>query len=81
MEWNDLKNEYSSNIKIAEETDPYVLLGVQPGCGVVDLKSAYIKCVKLYHPDNKDVFMREYSERMLKVMIRAYEKIKGDINE
>jgi hypothetical protein len=49
----------SERPELPETRDPYVLLDVAPGCGLRELKRAYLERIRVYRPDESpDAFQR-----------------------
>jgi curved DNA-binding protein CbpA len=55
---------------------PHELLGVEPGSSTAEIKVAYLRLVKAYHPDRSDPFMARHNQEMTKLINAAYEKLK-----
>ncbi|SRR6056297_478595 len=54
--------------------DPYKVLGVEPGASKKEIKAAYNKMVKKYHPDYyKEKHMKELAEQKMKEINEAYD--------
>ncbi len=57
-------------------TDPYKVLGVSPSSSDDEIKKAYRKLAKKYHPDNfSDSPLREQAEEKMKEINEAYDRI------
>lgn len=57
--------------------NPYEVLGVKPGASQDEIKSAYRKLVKQYHPDQYvDNPLKDLAEEKLAEVNRAYEMLK-----
>ena len=58
-------------------TDPYKLLGITPDATDDEIKAAYRKMVRKYHPDNyaADDAMREMANEKMQQINEAYDKI------
>mgnify|MGYP000118627465 CR=1 FL=1 len=58
--------------------NPYEVLGVKPGASQDEIKSAYRKLVKQYHPDQYvDNPLKDLAEEKLAEVNRAYEMLKN----
>jgi curved DNA-binding protein CbpA len=77
VKWNDLKRGYADRISALSRLSPYELLGVQPGSSRNEIKSAYLRLVKVYHPDHADPFMARHNQEMTKLLNIAYDKLRG----
>ena len=51
MRWNDLKRSHASRIAEMEKLSPHDLLGVDLQASDEEVKAAYLRLVKAYHPD------------------------------
>jgi molecular chaperone DnaJ len=49
------------------------LLGVPASATVAEIKAAYRKRVRAYHPDCVDPFLKGHGEEVVKLLNRAYE--------
>ena len=79
MKWREIKNEYEAQIERLRAQGPYDLLEVSPNDTFEDIKRAYRRKVRRYHPDKTDDFMRPYSQEVVKLLnkaIREIERIK-----
>ena len=76
MKWKEL-NRYSNIIEELQNKDPYEILGVKKTASQEEIRKAYIKKVKTYHPDNSDEFIKNNNEEIMKIINDAYEKIKS----
>ena len=57
--------------------NPYEVLGVKPGASQEEIKSAYRKLVKQYHPDQYgDNPLKNLAEEKLAEINKAYDMIK-----
>lgn len=79
MKWKNLTRDYQNQIDKINEQDAYQRLGVRQNATMADVKRAYREKVKLYHPDGKDDFMKDYSQEILKLLNDAVETIKKDL--
>ena len=55
---------------------PHELLGVSEQASQQDIKAAYLRLVKAYHPDHSDPFMTCHNQEMLKLINAAYDKLR-----
>ena len=79
MKWKNLTRDYQNQIDKIGEQDSYQRLAVERNCTMAEVKAAYREKVKLYHPDGKDDFMKDYSQEILKLLNEAVEQIKKDL--
>lgn len=73
MKWRPLDGRYKDRIKTLREMSPHELLEVAVDATSEDIKRAYRRKVKAYHPDRIDWFLRPHSEEIMKLLNRAYE--------
>ena len=73
MKWRELNTGYTGLIDKLRSMDPHELLGVQKNCTVAEIKSAYRKKIRTYHPDRTDPFMRAHGEEVSKLINSAYQ--------
>jgi DnaJ-class molecular chaperone len=76
MRWKELRNGYKDRVTELAALPPHELLGVTIDATSEELKSAYIRMVKTYHPDRSDPFMARHNEEIIKLINIAYEKLK-----
>ena len=75
MKWRDLDREYKSELDRKRKQTPYELLRLQDNATRKEIRSAYLKLVKTYHPDGSDTFMSQYNQEVLKLINAAYEEL------
>ena len=75
MNWRDLDREYKSELDRKRKQTPYELLRLQGNATRKEIRSAYLKLVKTYHPDGSDTFMFRYNQEVLKLINAAYEEL------
>ena len=62
--------------------NPYEVLGVKPGASQDEIKSAYRKLVKQYHPDHSvDNPLKDLAQAKLAEINKAYEDSKDENGE
>ena len=76
MKWKNLQQGYSSRIEQMARLSPRELLGIDTTASKDDIKAAYLRLVKAYHPDKADPFMEMHNLEMTKLINAAYEKLK-----
>jgi molecular chaperone DnaJ len=76
MRWKNLNQTYANRLDALSAMSPYELLGVKGGASRQEIKTAYIRMVKAYHPDSSDPFMARHNQEVLKLINIAYEKLK-----
>jgi DnaJ-class molecular chaperone len=76
MRWKELRKRYNGRLVALASLPPHELLGVAVDATGEELKSAYIRLVKTYHPDRSDPFMARHNEAVIKLINVAYEKLR-----
>lgn len=77
MRWKDLTKGYADRVAEMTAMAPHEILGVDPSASLHEIRVAYMRLVKVYHPDKSDPFMASYNQEMVKLINAAYEKMKG----
>lgn len=72
MRWREINTGYTGLIDKLRSMDSYELLGLERNCTVAEIKSAYRKKIRTYHPDRADPFMRAHGEEVSKLINSAY---------
>lgn len=73
---NSSKNkEENQNTSRWDSTDPYIILGISPASTKEDIKKAYKKLAKIYHPD-LSLLNKAKAEEIFKKINWAYQKLK-----
>lgn len=75
INWTNIENKYKSNLETLQKMNPYELLEVGVNVNLTDLKKAYRKKMKLYHPDKADEFMKKYNQEVTKLINNAYQEL------
>jgi curved DNA-binding protein CbpA len=79
MKWKNLHKNYNSYIDKLRKMTAYEILEVSSNITEKELKEAYLKKIKLYHPDTTDEFMKKYNEEVSKLINNAFQKILKEI--
>jgi DnaJ-class molecular chaperone len=75
MRWRELTHGYEDKLAVLASQSPHEVLGVAHDCSPEQLKAAYLRLVKSYHPDKADPFMARHNEEVLKLINAAYERL------
>ncbi|WP_445177699.1 J domain-containing protein [Pseudomonas sp. McL0111] len=78
MKWTNLDTGYKDQLDIIKRQTPHERLGIEVGATMDEVKKAYRKKVKLYHPDRADNFMENHATEVIKLLNQALEKIKQE---
>jgi DnaJ-class molecular chaperone len=76
MRWKDLNQRYKDRIAALAAMTPRELLGIHADASAEEIKSAYFRMVKTYHPDVSDPFMAKHNQEVLKLINAAYKQLK-----
>jgi curved DNA-binding protein CbpA len=75
VRWRDVHRlDALSTAALAKRT-PAEILRVAPDASCVEIKAAYRRLARAYHPDVADAFVRRRNQEMLKLVNRAYEAL------
>jgi curved DNA-binding protein CbpA len=77
MKWKNRKPQLSDEIARLKDLDPYEMLGLASNATADEIKSAYRRLVKVYHPDKADAFMRKHNEQIVRLINDAHERLLG----
>ncbi|MBC7161542.1 MAG: J domain-containing protein [Immundisolibacter sp.] len=80
MKWREIPRQYNDRVaelraKLAQ--DPYAILGLSSSASDDELKMAYRKLVRTYHPDKQSDFMRAHAQEVVKIVNEAYGRIRA----
>ena len=76
MKWNDLKQGHTDRVADMANLSAHELLGVDAQASKDDIKAAYLRLVKAYHPDRSDPFMARHNLEITKLVNAAYKKLR-----
>jgi curved DNA-binding protein CbpA len=77
MRWRDINEGYQDRLAALSAMTPHERLGVPLDASPEEIKAAYIRLVKAYHPDSSDPFMIRHNQEVLKLINAAYEILRG----
>lgn len=78
MKWKDIPSTYQDRITALRNQlveDPFSVLGLSPTASNDEIRLAYRKKVRAYHPDRQDAFVKLHAQEVIKVINTAYEHI------
>jgi DnaJ-class molecular chaperone len=78
MRWKNLNQRYADRLTTLSAMAPHELFGISVDSSSEEIKTAYIRMVKAYHPDVSDPLMARHNQEVLKLINAAYEKLKED---
>lgn len=82
MRWKNRIPRLSEEISRLSELSPHELLNISPDSSIQEIKIAYRKMIKVYHPDKADPFLKNYNERVTKLLNTAfYELMKESVGK
>jgi curved DNA-binding protein CbpA len=76
MRWRDLNQGYKDRLAALSAMSPHERLGVPSNARPEEIKAAYLRLVKAYHPDVSDPFMIKHNQEVLKLINAAYETLR-----
>ena len=78
MRWRNLNRRYADRVAALSAMTPHELFGINVDASPEEIKTAYTRMVKAYHPDVSDPFMARHNQEVMKLINAAYEKMKED---
>lgn len=81
MKWKNIDTNYKNQIDNLKNQNPYERLGIDYGATMDDVKKAYKRKIRLYHPDRTDDFMSEHGQEFSKLLNQAVEQIKKELEQ
>lgn len=73
MKWRDIPNGYTDRPETLRSQKPHEVLQVSEHASLDEVKGAYRRLVKIYHPDKSHEFVRSSNTEVLKIINEAYE--------
>ncbi len=73
MKWRDLPKGYASRPEVFRTLSPHEVLQVVENAPLEEVKAAYRRLVKIYHPDRSHEFLQGSNAEVLKIINEAYE--------
>jgi DnaJ-class molecular chaperone len=80
MKWREIPRRYNDRLAELRATlaqDPYAILGLSSSASDDELKLAYRKHVRTYHPDMQSDFLRAHAQEVVKIVNEAYKRIRA----
>ena len=72
MRWRAV-NRHRNALDELARLSPHELLGLSPTASEAEIKAAYRRKARLYHPDFVDPFLKRHGEEVMKLLNRAYD--------
>lgn len=73
MKWRPLDGKHRDRIEILRDMPAHELLGIAADASAQEIKQAYRRKARAYHPDRLDPFLRPHGEEIMRLLNRAYE--------
>jgi DnaJ-class molecular chaperone len=71
MKWTTIRSPATES-RLLPQTPPHEILGVSESASRAEIRTAYRRQVRAYHPDHVHPFLRLRSEEMMKAVNAAY---------
>jgi DnaJ-class molecular chaperone len=75
MRWRNRGARLSDEISRLRGLAPHEVLQISNDANPDEIRSAYRRLAKVYHPDKSDPFMRRYNEQVIKIINDAYHQL------
>jgi molecular chaperone DnaJ len=75
MKWRDIPNGYTDRPETLRGKKPHEVLQVSEHASPDEVKAAYRRLVKIYHPDKSHEFVQSTNAEVLKIINEAYESM------
>jgi molecular chaperone DnaJ len=72
MKWRNFKSDYTGRLELLRRQRPHEVLQVSENASFDEVKAAYRRLVKIYHPDTSHEFVQSSNTEMLKIINEAY---------
>jgi len=73
MNWRDIQTSYKDRAEILRRQKPHEVLQVSETASLDEVKAAYRRLVKIYHPDKSHRFTQSSNAEVLRIVNEAYE--------
>jgi DnaJ-class molecular chaperone len=73
MKWRDIPSGYTDRPQTLRGQKPHEVLQVSEHASLDEVKAAYRRLVKIYHPDKSHEFVQASNTEVLKIINEAYE--------
>ena len=75
MKWHNIQRAYRDVPEKLREMQPHEVLQVSEHASVGEVKVAYRRLVKIYHPDKSHEFVQASNAEVIKIINAAYETL------
>ena len=75
MKWTTLRSGHVNRTDVLRRRAPHELLEVAESGSETEIKAAYRRQVRIYHPDRLDPFLRSHGEEIMKLLNDAYHSL------
>jgi DnaJ-class molecular chaperone len=73
MNWREIPKTYTDRLDVLRTQKPHEVLQVAEGASLDEVKAAYRRLAKTYHPDKSHEFVRSSNAEVLRIINGAYE--------
>ncbi|MCY4178438.1 MAG: J domain-containing protein [Endozoicomonadaceae bacterium] len=81
MKWKNIETGYKNQLEKIKAQNPYERLDIEYGATMDEVKKAYRKKMRLYHPDKTHCFLSKHGEAVSKLFNQAIEQIKREMQQ